>query len=86
MHALRWDPHSVREFVTVGEAGAVLFWLVDETTKRVSLNVHQAELDQVLETAGDNVSWVLLLFCVNCVQISTYMIYLYFGFCLEKRK
>ncbi|RUS75529.1 hypothetical protein EGW08_016719, partial [Elysia chlorotica] len=31
VHCLMWDPFTVNEFVTVGDAGTVLFWLLEES-------------------------------------------------------
>ncbi|CAL1536659.1 unnamed protein product [Lymnaea stagnalis] len=44
IHSVKWDPFTVNEFVTVGEDGTVLFWLLDETASDVCLNVYEAEL------------------------------------------
>lgn len=39
IHDLRWDPYTANEFVSVGQNGSVLFWLLDETGGSISLNV-----------------------------------------------
>ncbi|KAK3091415.1 hypothetical protein FSP39_019740, partial [Pinctada imbricata] len=48
VHDLAWDPYTVNEFASVGQDGTVLFWLLDETTTDVCLNVHEAEVPQEL--------------------------------------
>lgn len=48
IHELAWDPHSPNEFATVGEGGTVLFWLLDETHEKFSLNIHEADVPQDL--------------------------------------
>ena len=48
IHDLKWDPFSVNEFVSVGQGGSVLFWLLDETKNNVCLNVHEAEVPEEL--------------------------------------
>ncbi|XP_069124737.1 WD repeat-containing protein 90-like isoform X4 [Argopecten irradians] len=48
IHELKWDPYTVNEFASVGENGTVLFWLLDETTSEVCLNVHEAEVPEDL--------------------------------------
>ena len=51
VHDLKWDPFTVNEFVSVGDNGTVLFWLLDETGHEVALNVHEAEVpEEVLQT------------------------------------
>ncbi|BFZ03507.1 hypothetical protein BsWGS_06545 [Bradybaena similaris] len=52
IHCLKWDPFAVNEFVSVGEQGTVLFWLLDETSSEVCLNVHEADLPDELENDG----------------------------------
>ena len=44
IHSLKWDPYTVNEFASVGQNGTVLFWLLDETTTNICLNVHDAEV------------------------------------------
>ena len=39
LHDMLWDPYTVNEFVSVGQNGTVLFWLLDETSGTVGLNV-----------------------------------------------
>ena len=39
IHDLSWDPYTMNEFVSVGEDGNVLFWLLDETRGSFNLNV-----------------------------------------------
>ena len=34
----------MNEFASVGQNGTVLFWLLDETTTNICLNVHEAEV------------------------------------------
>ncbi|XP_022092508.1 WD repeat-containing protein 90-like isoform X1 [Acanthaster planci] len=48
IHALAWDPYTTNEFCSVGETGTLLFWLLDETQGRFSLNVHEADVPQDL--------------------------------------
>ena len=31
VHCLLWDPFTVNEFVTVGDTGTMLFWLLEES-------------------------------------------------------
>ncbi|KAK7003519.1 WD repeat-containing protein 90 [Biomphalaria glabrata] len=52
MHSVKWDPFSVNEFVTVGDNATVLFWMLDETTADVYLNVHEAELPEDLQLSN----------------------------------
>ncbi|XP_035829418.1 WD repeat-containing protein 90 [Aplysia californica] len=53
IHGVRWDPLTVNEFVSVGERGSVLFWLLDESAGPVCLNVHQAHLPPKLDTVAN---------------------------------
>lgn len=48
IHELKWDPYTVNEFASVGQNGTVLFWLLDETTSDVCLNVHEADVPEEL--------------------------------------
>ncbi|XP_071478368.1 WD repeat-containing protein 90-like [Diadema antillarum] len=48
VHQLLWDPYTANEFATVGEAGTMLFWLLDESQGKVALNVHEAAVPQDL--------------------------------------
>ena len=48
VYELRWDPYTMNEFVTVGQNGSILFWLLDETQANASLNVHEAEVPEDL--------------------------------------
>lgn len=51
IHELKWDPYTVNEFASVGANGTVLFWLLDETSSEVCLNVHEAEVpEELLQT------------------------------------
>lgn len=51
IHDLKWDPYTVNEFSSVGSDGTVLFWLLDETSSSIGLNVHEAEVpDDLLYT------------------------------------
>ncbi|XP_056017616.1 WD repeat-containing protein 90-like isoform X2 [Ostrea edulis] len=55
IHDLKWDPFSVNEFVSVGQGGSVLFWLLDETRNNVCLNVHEADVpEELLQKHGSN--------------------------------
>ncbi|KAL8597433.1 hypothetical protein ACOMHN_050931 [Nucella lapillus] len=54
IHSLRWDPYTVNEFASVGERGALYFWLLDETTPHVCLSVHQADVpDSLVRQQGN---------------------------------
>jgi len=44
IHELKWDPYTVNEFASVGDAGTLSFWLLDETQADVTLSVHEAQL------------------------------------------
>ena len=33
IHDVRWDPFSVNEFATVGEKGALCFWLLEDSSQ-----------------------------------------------------
>ncbi|XP_053384270.1 WD repeat-containing protein 90-like isoform X2 [Mercenaria mercenaria] len=56
IHDLRWDPYTVNEFSSVGQNGTVLFWLLDETTSNICLNVHEGEVpDDLLYVKGSGV-------------------------------
>ncbi|XP_064594375.1 WD repeat-containing protein 90-like isoform X2 [Liolophura sinensis] len=44
IHEVRWDPYTANEFASVGAGGNLLFWLLDETSPNVSLNVHEARV------------------------------------------
>lgn len=48
IHDLKWDPYTVNEFASVGQDGQVLFWLLDETTAEVCLNLHQTDVPEEL--------------------------------------
>ncbi|WAQ96619.1 WDR90-like protein [Mya arenaria] len=51
IHDICWDPYTVNEFASVGQNGTVLFWLLDETTSNIGLNVHEADVpDDLLYT------------------------------------
>jgi len=51
IHELKWDPYTVNEFASVGDAGTLSFWLLDETQAEVTLSVHEAQLPHdLLET------------------------------------
>lgn len=67
IHCLKWDPFAVNEFVSVGEQGTVLFWLLDETSSEVCLNVHEADLPDELENDGPQVS--LVSYCLISFQV-----------------
>lgn len=55
IHDLKWDPFSVNEFVSVGQDGSVLFWLLDETKNNACLNVHEAEVpEELLQKHGSS--------------------------------
>ena len=44
IHDLAWDPYTMNEFVSVGQDGNVLFWLLDETRGSFNLNVSDRHL------------------------------------------
>jgi len=51
VHDVKWDPYTVNEFASVGDAGTLSFWLLDETQAQVTLSVHEAQLpDDLLGT------------------------------------
>ncbi|GFO23377.1 WD repeat-containing protein 90-like [Plakobranchus ocellatus] len=68
VHCLQWDPFTVNEFVTVGDSGTVLFWLLDDSGRGSDgdvksrggasseggccLSVHEAELPWELTGNG----------------------------------
>lgn len=63
IHDLKWDPFSVNEFVSVGQGGSVLFWLLDETRNNVCLNVHEADVpEELLQKHGVSLSCFLYSF------------------------
>ncbi|KAJ7372636.1 WD repeat-containing protein 90 [Desmophyllum pertusum] len=39
-----WDPYTANEFTSVGQDGSVLFWLLDDTGEKMTLNVHEPEV------------------------------------------
>lgn len=39
VHDVMWDPYTANEFTCVGQDGSVLFWLLDETGDKMTLNV-----------------------------------------------
>ena len=39
VHDVMWDPYTANEFTSVGQDGSVLFWLLDETGDKMTLNV-----------------------------------------------
>lgn len=39
VHDVMWDPYTANEFTSVGQDGSVLFWLLDETGEKMTLNV-----------------------------------------------
>ena len=59
VHDLKWDPFTVNEFVSVGENGTILFWLLDETGAEVNLNVHEAEVPEDLLQTHHMVSKII---------------------------
>ncbi|XP_041363253.1 WD repeat-containing protein 90-like isoform X2 [Gigantopelta aegis] len=48
IHDLKWDPFTMNEFASVGANGNLLFWLLDETSSDVCLNVHEADVPEEL--------------------------------------
>lgn len=48
IHDIMWDPYTVNEFTSVGQDGSVLFWLLDETGDKMTLNVslHRCSVTQ----------------------------------------
>lgn len=62
IHCLKWDPFTVNEFISVGEQGTVLFWLLEETVAEVCLNVHEADLPDELDYGGSEVGALLVSF------------------------
>ncbi|XP_064636675.1 WD repeat-containing protein 90-like [Lineus longissimus] len=53
IHSIKWDPYTMNEFASVGENGAVLFWLLDEGAgpDSATLNVHEADVpEEILKT------------------------------------
>ncbi|XP_035694518.1 WD repeat-containing protein 90-like [Branchiostoma floridae] len=44
IHDLGWDPFNANEFTSIGQAGSIFFWLVDETNNKTVLNVHEADV------------------------------------------
>ena len=71
IHHLSWDPYTANEFASVGERGTVLFWLLDETQGKFSLNVHEASVPEELLVPKHNVSTSALLYRV----CKTYIVY-----------
>ena len=63
IHDLSWDPYTMNEFVSVGEDGNVLFWLLDETRGSFNLNVSGGLWD-VGVVIGH-------LFCTGCSALIT---------------
>lgn len=39
VHDVMWDPYTANEFTSVGQDGSVLFWLLDDTGEKMTLNV-----------------------------------------------
>ncbi|CAH3162897.1 unnamed protein product [Porites lobata] len=48
VHDVMWDPYTANEFASVGQDGSVLFWLLDETGEKLTLNVHEPEVPEEL--------------------------------------
>jgi WD40 repeat protein len=48
VNAVAWDPSSLSEFVTVGEAGQLNFWMVAGDEERPVLHVHAAAVPEEL--------------------------------------
>lgn len=48
VHDIMWDPYTANEFTSVGQDGSVLFWLLDETGDKMTLNVHEPEVPKEL--------------------------------------
>ena len=66
IHHLSWDPYTANEFASVGERGTVLFWLLDETQGKFSLNVHEASVPEELLVPKHNVSTIYLAYvCIT---------------------
>lgn len=67
---MKWDPFSVNEFVSVGQDGSVLFWLLDETKNNACLNVHEAEVpEELLQKHGVSESHLIPLKQIICVTL-----------------
>ena len=62
IHDLSWDPYTTNEFSSVGETGTLLFWMLDETQGRFSLNVHEAGVPQDLMDSKH-----MVRFFLNCI-------------------
>ena len=41
VHDIMWDPYTANEFCSLGQEGSVLFWLLDETSDQMTLNVRK---------------------------------------------
>lgn len=44
IHDIAWDPYTMNEFVSVGQDGHVLFWLLEESRGSFNLNVSTHEV------------------------------------------
>jgi len=64
IHDLKWDPYTVNEFASVGEAGTLCFWLLDETQAEVTLSVHEAQLP-------DDLLGMHHMVCSHCIHYNT---------------
>ena len=62
IHDIKWDPYTVNEFSSVGVNGTILFWLLDETTSNIGLNVHEAEVPDDLLYIKSTVSSCTITF------------------------
>lgn len=62
IHEVRWDPYAANEFASVGAGGNLLFWLLDETSPNISLNVHEARVPSELLRSHVNVSALAVCF------------------------
>ena len=70
IHELKWDPYTVNEFASVGQNGTVLFWLLDETTTDVCLNVHEAEVPDELLQGHHKVSHFIFISLLTFAMVS----------------
>ena len=65
VHDVMWDPYTANEFASVGQDGSVLFWLLDETGEKLTLNVRFSKA--IFGVKRDSKCKVMLMYILcNC--------------------
>ena len=57
LHHIAWDPQAFNEFVTVGDNGSIMFWLIDEISdKKPKLRVQEPDIPDEVSSLSNRVS------------------------------